>query len=146
MIVWLLVAAAAGPAAMPSDLAPEEHQPQWIALAVDSGAPAFLDVAYRGAAKIKGRTYPVVLIRTLRPPAAQAEIADTLIAIDCQANAMSGLEVSFTSAPDERTGMRVSKKETLSVPFTAVYRQNEARVAPLFKHACGPDWSMKDPE
>ena len=126
---------------------PDRHRHEWIEAVGASGAPAFLDLAYRGSAQIEGRNYPVVLLRYLRgAPVAKAMIVDVRMAIDCEGHAMSGLEISRTTASDDATGMRLSQQETLSVPFTAVYRQNEARVAPLFKHACGPDWSMKDSE
>lgn len=127
-----------------SALVHETHRHEWIEVAEASGVPTYLDVAYRGTGEVEGRTYPVVLVRYLRgEPVETAVTVDFRIAIDCKANAMSGLEFNLTSPAQEGTGMRLSKKETLSTPFTPVYPQNEARVAPLFKHACGPDWSMK---
>ena len=130
-----------------SALVPDAHQHDWIEVANASGVLTYLDVAYRGTGEVGGKTYPVVLVRYLRGERAETALTvDFRIAIDCQANAMSGLEVNRTSAAQEGTGIRLGQKETLSTPFTPVYRQNEARVAPLFKHACGPDWSMKAPE
>lgn len=129
-----------------SALVADAHQHEWIEIANISDDPTFLDVAYSGTGEIEGKVYPVVLVRYLRGETTESAMTvDVRIAIDCRANAMSGLEVSFTTAAHEGTGMRVSKKETLSTPFTSLYRQNEARAAALFKHACGPDWSMKAP-
>ncbi|TRD11849.1 hypothetical protein FGU71_08265 [Erythrobacter insulae] len=142
-----LVAAAAAPPGAASDLVPGGHKHEWVEVTNASGVPTYLDVAYRGTGDVEGTTYPVVLVRYLRgEPIEAAVIVDFRIAIDCQANAISGLEVNRTTAAREGTSIRLSLKETLSTPFTPVYAQNEARVAPLFKHACGPDWTMKAPE
>lgn len=130
-----------------SALVPDARQHEWIEVGNALGVPTFLDIAYRGAGDIDGKTYPVVLVRYLRgEPAEKAPIVDFRVAINCTANAMSGIEINRTTAAHDGTGMRLSQKETLSTPFTPVYRQNEALVAPLFKHACGPEWSMKDTE
>ncbi len=141
-LAYLTVAMA--PVGDASPLVPDGHQHEWLEVTNASGVPTYLDVAYRSTGDVSGRVYPVVLVRYLRGESvAIAVTLDFRIAIDCEANAMSGLEVNRTSAAQEGTGMRLSQKETLSTPFTSVYPQNEARVAPLFKHACGPDWSMK---
>jgi hypothetical protein len=127
-----------------SAIVPDAHRHEWIKVAHSSGVPTFLDVAYRGTGNVDGKAYPVVLVRYLRgEPIEKAMIVDVRIAIDCDANAMSGIEVGRTSPAQGGTGMRISKKEALSTPFRPVYPQNEARIEPLFKHACGPDWSMK---
>jgi len=147
MIGLALTLVAAAPAGAVSDLVPGGHKHEWIEVTNASGVPTYLDVAYRGTGDVEGTTYPVVLVRYLRgEPVEAAVVVDFRIAIDCQANAMAGLEVNRTSAAQEGIGIRLSQKETLSTPFTPVYAQNEARVAPFFKHVCGSEWTMKAPE
>lgn len=144
-LAYLTAALAAGGDA--SALVPDGHRHEWIKVADVTGAPTYLDVAYRSTGDVGGKTYPVVLVRYLRGERAETAVTvDFRLAIDCQANAMSGLEVNRTTAPQEGTSIKLSQRETLSTPFTPVYRENEASVAPLFKHACSPDWSMKAPE
>ncbi len=142
--VLALVATAAAPVGAASDLVPDGHQHEWIAMVSEPDNLAFFDLAYRGSADVEGKAYPVVLVRYQRgEPGAEKAIVDFRVAIDCEADAMSGVETYRMTGTVGDTGIRLGQREALSTPFTSVYPQNEARVAPLFKHACGPAWSMK---
>lgn len=125
IVAFVMVAGA--PVEERSALAPETHRHEWVEVANASGVPTFLDIAYRGNGEIEGKSYPVVLVRYVRgEPVEKAGIVDFRVAIDCAANAMSGIEINRTTAAHEGTDIRLSQKETLSTPFTPVYRQNEA--------------------
>ena len=128
-----------------SGLVAEDHQHQWVHLVGEAGETSFLDVAYRDRADIEGSSYPVVLVRYLREESSAA-LADFRIAVDCESNAVSAIEAYLLSSEGEAKLVQLGKSGNLSVPSEAIHQENEARVTPLFQHACGADWTMKDAE
>lgn len=147
MIALLIapLAAGAAPIASVSDLVPDGHRHEWVEVLAPDGNIAFIDVAYSGTAEIAGKIYPLVLLRYQRgQPGEETAIVDVRIGIDCEGNIMAPLDIYRMTGTVGATGMRLGQREALPTRLDRVYPQNEARVAPLFKQACGPDWSMKE--
>ena len=140
-LTFALAAATVVPGPATSFLVDEGHSHDWTTVI---GGMTFYDRAYLGSVRAETRSFPLVLMRNLEGPEEERRIAsDIKVAIDCAESAIALVEIWVTPKDQSSNGFAVGREGTGPLNFRKVYPQNEERVAPVFRHACGNGWSME---
>lgn len=124
----------------------EPHEHAWTDIYQTDERHMQVDANYLSDGEVNERTYPVALVRVTSrsPKKADSPIRiaisrDARIAIDCENSASTPIEAQAWNRDK-------GEYEILKFPepqFEALRPENKELLGPLYRHVCGPNWTLE---
>ena len=123
----------------------EPHEHAWTDIYQTDERQIQFDANYSSDGEVNEQTYPVALVRVTewRPKRADSPIRigvsqHARVAIDCENSAFTPIEAEVWNRDSEREIVKFPEPQ-----FVCLRPENKELLGPLYRHVCGPNWTLE---